>query len=119
MEKGNIIFNEDRIPDTNYFVYKTKNYPIKFDFFKHSSQYFHENKQKLKNTKYIHLVDEETEQNTNFKEEYIKDFINYVQCQQISLESHNVVCLNYLSNIYKLLDCKISRMNTFPSMKKK
>lgn len=102
MEKGNIIFNEDGIPDTNYFVYRTKNYPIKFDFFKHSSQYFHENKQKLKNTKYIQLVDEETEQNTDFNEEDIKDFINYVQCQQISLESHNVVCLNYLANIYKV-----------------
>ena len=98
----NLIFNEECIPDTNYFVYKNKKFPIKFDFFNHASNYFAENKAKLKKTKFIQLVDEETMTYYDFKPEWIENFIDFVQCQKISLNNSNVLCLNYLSNIYEV-----------------
>lgn len=107
MQKGNYIFNKEGIPNTNYFVYKNKNYPIKFDFFKHSSNYFLTNKQKLKHMEYIQLVDEETMRNTDFQSEWIETFINFVQCEKVLLTDSNVLCLDYLSNLYEVEALKV------------
>ena len=38
----------DSIPDTHYFSYKDKLYPIKYDFFKYSSEYFQNNEEEIK-----------------------------------------------------------------------
>lgn len=40
--------------------------------------------------------------NFDFKPEWIENFIDFVQCQKISLNNSNVLCLNYLSNIYEV-----------------
>lgn len=102
MQKKTIISNENSIPNTHYFVYKSQNYPIKFVFFKFASKYFSANKKQLKQTQYIQLVDEETMNTSEFKPEWIEDFINFVQGKKVTLDESNVLCLNYLSNIYEI-----------------
>lgn len=39
---------------------------------------------------------------SDFKPEWIDDFINFVQGQKVTLDESNVLCLNYLSNIYEI-----------------
>ena len=102
MQEKTIISNENSIPNTHYFVYKSQNYPIKFVFFKYASKYFSENKKQLKQTQYIQLVDKETMNASDFKPEWIEDFINFVQGKKVTLDESNVLCLNYLSNIYEI-----------------
>lgn len=98
MEIGNIIKNDETIPDTHFFVYKNKEYPIKYDYFKHTSKYF----SKMEYEKRINLLDSETEVNFDISDSTIQDFINFVQNKEIILSDENVIGLNYLSNKYEV-----------------
>ena len=100
MNKENSIFNKVGIPDTHNFVYRNKKFPFKFDFFKYCSKYFSENQGSLLSIKDINLVDKETEQKITFLDDSIKDFIFYVQCNEIQLNNDNIMTLNYLSKKY-------------------
>ena len=88
---------EDNIPDTNHFVYKNKQYPFKFDFFKHSSKYIADHQKELENKEIIPLVDEEKEGKNDLSEKGIKLFINYAQHQPIQITNETVYTLNFLS----------------------
>ena len=98
MKIGNFIKNDEIIPDTHFFVYKNKEYPIKFDYFKYTSEYFSE----LENKKRINLLDPETEGNIDFSDSTVQDFIDFVQNKEIILSDENVFGLNYLSNKYEV-----------------
>lgn len=74
---------DDNIPNTNYFTYQGKNYPIKFDYFKYSSRYFANNRLELKSKKFIQLVDDEIQKENILSEDGIKSFIKYAQHQPI------------------------------------
>lgn len=93
---------EDNIPDTNRFIYKNKQYPFKFDFFKHSSKYFADHQTELENKEIIPLVDEENEGENDLSEEGIKLFINYAQHQPIQITNETVYTLNFLSKKYEI-----------------
>lgn len=102
MSQTNSVFNKIGIPDTHNFIYKSKQYPFKFDFFKYCSKYFSENHNTLLSRKNINLVDDESEQKLPFSEEAIQDFIRYVQCNEVQLNNDNVITLNYLSKKYQI-----------------
>lgn len=93
---------QEEIPDTHYFVYKSKNYPINFSFFLFSSKYFIKNQDSLQQSKYINLIDNESESQLNFPDKTIQDFIKYVHRESIDIDDENVILLNYLANKYEI-----------------
>lgn len=100
MDSQNLIRNTDGIPNTHYFVYRSKKYPIKYDFFKYSSNYFRQHHKEIKKTEDIQLLDAESEKNHELSHDTIINFINFIQCSDIKLTPENVVDLNYLSTVY-------------------
>lgn len=96
------IQNENGIPDTHNFVYNNKYFPIKYDFFKYASSYFIEHHSEIENIKNIDIINE-NDGNIEFTDYSIQSFIDYVQCKQISLDTENVIALNYLSKKYGVL----------------
>ena len=102
MQKQKEIQNLNIFPDTNYFVYRNKQFPFKIDFFKYSSNFFKNSQIEILNDQYILLLDLETENNLDLSDDTINDFINYVQGQKISLTNENVVFLHYLSQKYEV-----------------
>lgn len=102
MDQQNYVQNTGGIPDTHFFVYHNKYYPIKFDFFKYYSDYFSENQIKIQASKNIQIIDESEDKYIELNDEIIQSFINYVQCQKILIDSTNVISLNYLSKKYKV-----------------
>lgn len=93
------IQNEDDPPSSHYFVYKGKEYPIKFDYFKISSRYFSENQQEIEKSEFIQLIDEDA-LNFELSEKNIQLFIDYVHRQKIPIDNDSVLTLNYLSKKY-------------------
>lgn len=106
MEKQIVIRNKIGIPDTHYFVYKDKRYPIKYDFFKYSSNYFSKNQVEIQRLREIQLVDNEIEKDSNLTDELIESFINYIQCKDVVLNYEKSIVLNYLSNKYEVFQLK-------------
>lgn len=102
MSKINTIQNKKVIPDTHIFIYKNKEYPFKFDYFKYASKYFSRNKTELKRTKEIQLIDTDTEDGIEITSSTINDFIQYVQGEQIEINKENAIQLHYLSNKYEI-----------------
>lgn len=94
--------NKNVIPDTHFFVYQDKKYPIKYDFFKYSSKYFEKNHDTIEKSKFLPLVDSETENKIVLTEETINNFINFVQRSEITVNNDNIFGLNYLSNKYEV-----------------
>ena len=90
------------IPVTHFFIYKNKQYPIKFDFFKYSSKYFCDNQQELINSKYIPLLEPAIEQESELDSLVIEQFIKFCECEQICINKENVINLNYLSEKYEV-----------------
>lgn len=97
-----IIKNKDRFPSTHHFVYNDKKYPIKISFFKLSSEYFLENQDEIEQCKDIPLVDENVGKNLNLSEKTIKEFIQYVEQEEIALNQDNIVSLHYLGTKYSV-----------------
>lgn len=83
-------------------IYKNKQYPFKFDFFKHSSKYFANHLSELENKKIIPLIDIKNEEIDDLSEEGIKLFINYAQHQPIQITNDTVYTLSFLSKIYEI-----------------
>lgn len=106
MDSENIIRNTDCFPNTHFFVYRSKKYPIKYDFFKYSSNYFQKHQDEIQISQNIQLLDDESETNHDLSDDIITNFINFVQCTDIKLTPENVVGLNYLSNKYEVLTLK-------------
>ena len=102
MTKSLIIKIKDEIPMTHYFIYKNKQFPFKYSFFKQYSKYFYNNRKAIQKSPIIQLVDNDVEDLFNFSDETINNFINYVHQQPISLDLENVVLLNYLANKYEV-----------------
>lgn len=102
---------DDNIPDTNYFTYQGKNYPIKFDYFKYSSRHFANNRLELKSKKFIQLVDDEIQKENILSEDGIKSFIKYAQHQPIQFTNENIHTLSYLSKNMMFLHYKSKRPN--------
>lgn len=100
MEKKNYIKSKDIIPNTHFFVYGGQKYPIKFDYFKYASKYFETHQDEIMNKQDIDLLEGESSRKSFLSSDNINDFINFVQCKQIELDSKNVVELNYLSTKY-------------------
>lgn len=88
---------KDRFPSTHYFVYKEKQYPIKIEFFKLSSEYFQANQSEIEYIHNIQLLDEESGEELNISENEVKQFIQYVEQEPISLSNENIVSLYYLA----------------------
>ena len=102
MKKKCIIKFNDETPTTHFFVYKDKQFPIKFHFFKNASKYFYNNRKEIQPNKAIQLVDNDSDNIFNFTDEAINDFINYVHQQPISLDTENVAILHYLAKKYEV-----------------
>lgn len=88
------------IPDTHYFSYKEKLYPIKYDFFKYSSKYFQDNEIEIKGSKILQLIEQSEDGGINLTENSIQCFIDFVHNKSITLNDENVSELNYLSRKY-------------------
>lgn len=86
---------------TNFFLYKGKKYPFNIVFFNCFSQYFTTNEIQIPLNATIKLVND-SEDDTNFSEASINDFINYCQNQRINLNKENVVTLHRLSKMYNV-----------------
>lgn len=67
MDSDDFIYNSEIFPDTHYFVYENKRYPIKYDYFKRSSNYFQKNKEQIKNNPNIQLLDDNFDKNIQLK----------------------------------------------------
>ena len=76
------------LSQTNYFIYKEKQYPFNIDLFNLFSRYFSSSQQIQPNSG-IMLMNE-TDDDINIPDESIKDFISYCQYQQINLTTNNV-----------------------------
>lgn len=100
MDQQNYVQITGGIPDTHYFVYKNKHYPIKFDFFKYYSDYFSQNQIEIQSNKNINIIDESEDEYIELNDEIIQDFINYIQGQKILIDNKNVISLNFLSKKY-------------------
>lgn len=92
--------------ETCYFIYnqngKRRAYAIKVDFFKEFSKKFSNNKVTINSDKTINLFDE-SEENSNFSDDSIQTFINYVQCQEnYNINNNNVIEINYLAKKYEV-----------------
>ena len=98
----NLIQNKDIFPDTHHFIYKEKQYPIKYSFFKLSSKYFSTNSTILKKNKDIQLIDKELEQNINISEQSINYFIKYVHHEPVMLTNDTVIEIDYLAKKYEV-----------------
>lgn len=102
-----IIQNHDDAMYTHYFVCNRNGsdikFPIKIDFFKISSAKFSKNQVNINKDNTIDLFDNETEENLDFSDDSIQDFINYVHRQDISLNNNNVIEINYLAKKYEVL----------------
>ncbi|KAK8838946.1 hypothetical protein M9Y10_032406 [Tritrichomonas musculus] len=96
------IKNTKNIPETHYFIYKTHKYPIKFDFFKYSSDFYSKNRHELEMNKGIQLIDTNLEEIIDLSDETIQLFIKYIQNDEIDVNNHNVCALNYLDNKYEV-----------------
>lgn len=98
-----LIQNHDDAVNTHYFVYnKNKKIPIKIDFFKISSNKFAKNQVNINEDKTINLFDDKLEENLNFSDDSIQNFINYVHRQDIFLNNNNVTEINYLAKKYEV-----------------
>lgn len=97
------IQNDDNFPDTHYFIYKGKKFPIKFDFFKISSKKFAKDQIRIDSNQNIHLIDDKSEIISDLSEDSIQNFINYVQHQDTVLTSDNVSGINYLAKRYEVI----------------
>lgn len=102
MTKSIIIKIKDEVPMTHYFIYKNKQFPFKYNFFKQCSKYFYNNRKVIRKRAIIQLVDNDVDDFFDFSDETINSFINYVHQQPISLDLKNVVLLNYLANKYEV-----------------
>lgn len=102
IDSSNLIRNTSGIPDTHYFVYRSKKYPIKYDFFKYSSIYFQQHHKEIKKSENIQLLDSKSEKIYDLSDDTIHSFINFIQCNDIKLTPENVVDLNYLSTLYEV-----------------
>lgn len=102
MEKNSVIQNDDEFPETHSFVYQGKQYPIKYEYFKLSSEYFQENQRELEHAKTIQFINDKSTLNKLISEDSIKTFIKFVQREPISLSNENVAILNYLGKKYKI-----------------
>lgn len=102
MEINSVIQNDDEFPETHSFVYQGKQYPIKYEYFKLSSEYFQENQRELEHAKTIQFIDDKSTLNKLISEDSIKTFIKFVQREPISLSNENVAILNYLGKKYKI-----------------
>ena len=90
----------DSIPVTHYFSYKDKLYPIKYDFFKYSSEFFRNNEEEIKANKILQLIEQNEDECINLSENSIQSFIDFVQSKSITLTDENVSELNFLSKKY-------------------
>lgn len=104
MELEAVIKIRDKKPKSHCFIYKDKQYPIDFDYFKRASDYFFRNKKELKKIKIIPLIDpkEEEKLKLDIPEEMIEQFIKYVEHQSIRLNSENITYLSYLAKKYEV-----------------
>lgn len=102
MKEQNYIKFKEVIPDTNFFIYHDKKYPIKFDYFKYASRYFSTHQEELEKRENINLIDTEPEKQHFLTNETINDFINFVQGKKILLDKKNIISLNYLSTKYEV-----------------
>ncbi|KAK8846007.1 hypothetical protein M9Y10_020952 [Tritrichomonas musculus] len=110
-----IVKSRTEFPDTHYFVYKNRQYPIKISYFKLSSKFFLSISEELQKNNNIDLIDEEIGNKLNLQEETIIHFINYVQHKEIPLEDNNVIPLHYLSTQYDIEDLKEDTKNYISS----
>ncbi|KAK8835516.1 hypothetical protein M9Y10_044358 [Tritrichomonas musculus] len=102
MENQTFIEIKDEFPDTHYFSYKGKKYPIKFDFFKISSNFFSKNQEILEQTPIIPLVEESEEINIEITKENINNFIDFVQHKKVPINKENVISFNYLATRFEV-----------------
>lgn len=102
MQEHNYIKFKEVIPDTNFFVYRDKKYPLKFDYFKYASRYFSMHQEELEKRENINIIDAEPEKQHFLTDETINDFINFVQGKKILLDKKNIISLNYLSTKYEV-----------------
>lgn len=102
MQSSNYVKIQDEFPDTHFFIYHSKKYPIKIDFFKLSSKYIARNQELFDQSKIISLIDESSELILNLTDENINMFIKFVQHKKILIDNENVVPLNFLANKFEV-----------------
>lgn len=90
------------IPITYCFNYKGHSFPFNFDLFKIYSPYIKRIQTKIEQDKCINIIDENEEDNIELSKEIIKDFIKFVQLEEIGLNDTNVLKLNYLADKYEI-----------------
>lgn len=91
MQAQKLVQNHDDFPNTHCFVYKNKEFPIKYDFFRISSKLFSNNQIKVQENQKINLIDEESGESHFNSDESIQNFINFVHHQNIYLNNDNVI----------------------------
>lgn len=102
MNQKSIIQLQKTFPYTHFFVYRTKQYPLNFNFLKISSQYVQQNEIEFSQSKYINLLNEIDENNIDIDEKVIKTFIKYIQQEPIEIHNENVAILNFLGRRYMI-----------------
>lgn len=108
MPNKKIIRSRIQFPDTHCFIYKNKRFPFKMCYFELCSKYFLQNSDKFQLMQDIELLEllelhgEENHDELNIDEDTIKNFIKYVQQEEISVDHENVIFLHYLSKRFEV-----------------
>lgn len=102
MNQKNIIQCKKEMPSTHFLVYRNKNYPINFDFFKIISKYVKKNEAGISKSQYIKLLNPQDEEHISIDDETINDFILYVQREPIEVHDKNASILNFLGRQYEI-----------------
>lgn len=88
-----------RLQSTHFFVYKGEKFPFNMKLFKCFSQYFKINKNRFKDTTEISIFDDSDEK-YDLTGNTIKDFIDFCQSKNISLNKENAPSLHRLAKKY-------------------
>lgn len=102
MQSQKLIQNHDEFPDTHYFIYLNKKYPIKIGLFRNSSEIFAQNQIDINENRFIKLIDDELTETFNLSEDSIQNFIKYIHHQDTILNNDNLIGINYLAEEYKV-----------------
>ena len=93
---------QDDTSELFYFFYNNIKYPFNIVIFNTTSKYFSQKEDRISENHIIKLIDESSEGNIKFTDDSIRNFVDYSQRKQISINNKNVASLNYLSKKYEI-----------------
>lgn len=102
MQHSNMVQFKKEVTNTHFFIYRGKQFPFNFNFFRIASNFFIRNEESLFPSKNIQLLDKCNEETIDIDDAIIRYFIQYVHQIPIPLQDDNAVILNFLGHRYEI-----------------